>query len=238
MQFVVYEDNKEFIKKIENIIKNLKIEANINVYSDYTKELENTIKNSAKPKIYILDIELPNNISGIELAKIIRRKDWNSIIIILTSHTEMGYEALKAQIMVLDFLSKYESWEEKLKETLEKAIHNIGKSKMLVLETNDITYKIHTDDILYILRDSVERKCIIKTFYDEILSTKNISDFKFLEEDDFFQTHRSCFINVNNVKKVVWKENKIVFINEEEIDYLSRDRKKGLKKVCGNLFIL
>ena len=79
--------------------------------------------------IYILDIEIPDSISGIDIARKIRKKDWNSIIIFVTSHVEMGYEALKAQIMLLDFICKQNDCSNSLIKTLKKAINKVNDKK-------------------------------------------------------------------------------------------------------------
>ena len=38
-----------------------------------------------------MDIEIPGGMSGIDVARRIRTKDWNSIIILVTSHVDMGF---------------------------------------------------------------------------------------------------------------------------------------------------
>ena len=47
----------------------------------------------------------------------------------ITSHTELGYEALKAQIMLLDFISKYSDWTKHFEETIEKAMAKVVSAK-------------------------------------------------------------------------------------------------------------
>ena len=120
MKFVVYDDHKEFRDTIESIIKSLNYEDSIiKLYSKYDDKLKEEIKNDQK-KIYILDIEVPNSISGLELARKIRMTDWKSVIIMVTSHNELGYEALKSQIMLLDFISKFNDCNKNLTNTFPK----------------------------------------------------------------------------------------------------------------------
>ena len=49
-------------------------------------------------------------------------------------------------------------------------------------------------------------------------------------DDRFYQTHRACYVNLNNIKSVDFKNNVIYFIKDNSIDYLSRNYKKGLKE--------
>ena len=73
-----------------------------------------------------MDIEIKDSISGIDIARKIRKDDWDSIIIFVTSHNELGYQALKAQIMLLDFISKYDDFENNFVLTIKKAISLIN----------------------------------------------------------------------------------------------------------------
>lgn len=235
MKFVVYDDHKEFRDAIEKIIKSLeKDDIVIKKYNSYDEKLKQEIKTKQK-KIYILDIEVPNSISGLELARKIRMTDWESIIIMVTSHNELGYEALKSQIMLLDFISKFSpTWKTNLKLAIKKAITKLDENPVIVLETPNIVYRIYTDDILYILRDPVERKCKIKTINDEIYYPINIKDLKELLDDRFFLSHRSCYVNLTQIKKVDFKISRIYFNNNDYVDYLSRDKKKELKEYVSN----
>lgn len=238
MKFVLYDDQEEFIKRSKAVIDKLAYQTDskfeVSSFNKFDKNFENVINDGKNDKIYILDIEVPNSLSGIEVAKKIRKSDWNSIIIMVTSHTELGYEALKAQIMLLDFISKYRDWESNLTGTVAKALSQIDDKKILVLESSGMTYRIHTEDILYIIKDSVERKCTIKTTYDEIVVVKSISELGSMLDKRFYLSHRSCYINLDRVKAIDWRNNIIHFSTGETIDYLSRDRKKELKEYVRN----
>lgn len=237
MDFIVYEDQKEFMKEITDVITKImmknKVEYNIKKFEKYDNELKKII-NSQIPKIYILDIEVPNSKSGLDVAREIRKNDWNSIIIIITSHVDMGYDALKAQIMVLDFISKFNNCKNNLNQALKKALLKLDNKKVLVFNCCGITTRLYTDDILYVLKDSIDRKCIIKTIYGEINININMSEMIEKLDDRFYLSHRSCLINTEQIKTINWKENIITFNNNETIDYISRDKRKGLKEYVKN----
>ena len=206
-----------------------KMEYCIEEFSKYNSRMQKTIDDECS-KIYIMDIEIPNGLSGIDVAKKIRINDWNSIIILVTSHMEMGYEALKAQIMLLDFISKYNDCSPNLESTIKKAISKIDNKKILIFETNNMTYKVHTDDIVYIVKDSIDRKCIIKTEYNEVCINETIGNILDMLDRRFFLTHRSCIINTEKIDRIDWKKNIIYFKNSDKTDYLSRNKRKELKE--------
>jgi DNA-binding LytR/AlgR family response regulator len=181
-----------------------------------------------------MDIEIPDGISGIDVARKIRLNDWNSIIILVTSHVDMGYDALKAQIMLLDFISKYNNCTLSLEKAIKKAISKINNKKVLIFENSNMTYKVYTDDIVYIIRDTIDRKSIIITEYNEICINETIGNLLNMLDGRFFLTHRSCIINTEKIDKIDWKKNIIYFKNDFETDYLSRDKKKELKEYVRN----
>ena len=233
IKFVIYDDEEIFRSKTKSVIEKtmskFKMEYCIEVFSKYNSRMQKTIDDECS-KIYIMDIEIPNGLSGIDVAKKIRINDWNSIIILVTSHMEMGYEALKAQIMLLDFISKYNDCSPNLESTIKKAISKIDNKKILIFETNNMTYKVHTDDIVYIVKDSIDRKCIIKTEYNEVCISETIGNILDMLDRRFFLSHRSCIINTEKIDRIDWKKNIIYFKNSDKTDYLSRNKRKELKE--------
>lgn len=232
IKFVVYDDEEVFrsnvVNSINKVVDKNKIDYKIEEFSKYNSRMQKVIEEDC-PKIYILDIEIPNGLSGIDVARKIRVDDWNSIIVLVTSHVDMGYDALKAQIMLLDFISKYDECNRNIERTVKKALLKIDNKKVLIFESNDITYKVYTDDIVYIVKDTIDRKCVIKTVYNEISINENISTLFDMLDNRFFMTHRSCIVNTEKIDKIDWKNNIVYFKNGFNTDYLSRDRKKEFK---------
>jgi len=233
IKFVVYDDEEVFRSNVVNCINKVidknKTDYKIEEFSKYNSRMQKVIEEDC-PKIYILDIEIPNSLSGIDVARKIRVDDWNSIIVLVTSHVDMGYDALKAQIMLLDFISKYDECNRNIERTIKKALLKIDNKKVLIFESNDITYKVYTDDIVYIVKDTIDRKCIIKTVYNEISINENISTLFDMLDNRFFMTHRSCIVNTEKIDKIDWKNNIIYFKHDFRTDYLSRDKKKELRE--------
>lgn len=81
---------------------------------------------------------------------------------------------------------------------------------------------------LYITRDSVERKLVIKTLHSEIRVNKTLIELKQLLGSTFIQTHKSCIVNKDKVLFINKQSRIIRFSNDEEIDLLSLKYKKDL----------
>lgn len=232
MEFVICDDDKFFRKNVISIIESVLMNTNddykIKEFESYNKDFEKLI-DKKNTKIYILDIEINNSISGIDIARKIRKNDWNSIIIIVTSHNELSYQVMKAKIMLLDFVSKFDDCNNELKKAIIKSVDLIGKRKILKIENKGISYIINLKDIMFIEKDTIDRKCIINTSYGKIVTNKTLIELEKELGNNFFLSHRSCLININNIRKIDWKNN-IIYFDDIKTDLLARDKKKELKE--------
>lgn len=237
MEFVLCDDEKYFRGQIRKVIDRICMQNDedysVKEFAKYDKDFAKLIK-TKNPKIYILDIDMKDNISGIDIARNIRKNDWESVIILVTSHSELGFQALKAQIMLLDFISKYDNCNKNLESTITKAIELVNTKKTIRFETAGILYIVHINDILYIEKDTVERKCIIKTAYNEIPVNKTLNCMISELGNKFYLSHRSCLVNTSNIESIDWRNNIIHFKGGISIDLMSRDKKKGLKDYVGS----
>lgn len=233
ISFIVCDDNKKMNENIVNIIDKVMMKNTLSyknyVFYDYDKKFVDFIQEKLPNKIYILDIETPSA-SGIDMVRKIREKDMQSIIIFLTSHDELGYVILKQEFMFLSFICKFDDYEEKLESSIKKALKIVGQKQVITIHESSATYNVPIEDILYITRDSVDRKCIIKTDYTEFRVGRTLSDL--LEEvgPNFKQSHRACIVNMERYRKFNKKTREITFDNGEKIDLVNDDFKKEVAR--------
>jgi two-component system response regulator AgrA len=194
-----------------------KIAYHKHIFYDYDNSFIKIIDTPIPSKIYVLDIETPSG-SGIDIARRIRDKDMNSIIIFMTIHEELAYTILRNEFMFLSFINKYDDFDNKIMVALKKAIEASGKKLALKLEDCGILYKIPLKDILYITRDSVERKVIIKTDYTEFKINGSIAELLELLDERFKLSHRACIVNLERIRMADFKKNIIIFDNNERIN--------------------
>lgn len=229
INFIVCDDNEIFRKNIEKVITDFmvlqKIDYKIYVFPDYDSSFNKVISNNMSSKIYILDIETPTR-SGIDIARIIREKDLESVIIFLTSHEELGITILKNDLICLSFINKYDDYENRLNSSLKKALTIMNKKLILRFDEKGVLYTIDANDILYITRDSVDRKSIFKMDYAEYKFSISLHKVKNMLDENFIQTHRSCLINKNKIASVDKVSNVITFKNGEVVSLLSHRYKK------------
>lgn len=215
-------------KVTQNFMEKNKKEYATHLFEDYNKSFYNIVDKKIPSKIYLLDIETPSR-SGIDVAREIRRKDVDSVIIFLTAHEELGNVVLKNDLMFLSFINKFDDFENRLNSSLEKALNLLNKKNTIRFSDRNTLYTININDILYITKDSFERRTIIKTDYTEFKVSKSLSEIVGMLDDRFVQTHRACYINSDR-KVTVDKSTRIItFDNGETIDLLSDKYRKVVR---------
>lgn len=235
INFIVCDSNKVVVAEVKRLIEQKMMKNDIcyqiHTFYKYDDEFNSIINKPMSNKIYILDIET-SNISGIDVAKTIRNNDYQSVIIFLASDDKYGQFLLQKEFPFLSFINKTNDLDSKLFKSLQICMKKFNLSKMLNYSINGSFYNIPVDDIIYVSRDQVERKCFIKTSYLEAMISKPLSEIKEILGDEFIYSHRSCLINQSKVRVVDTNAHKIYFSDNLVIDLFSQIYRKELKKYC------
>ncbi len=237
IKIVVVEDNKNTQMEIKTILRDTEIVKNedviIEYYSKFCPELKSVIKNIDERKIYILDIELSTQTSGLDIAKYIRKSDWDSEIIFLTAHDKMFEATYRAVHEIYDFIEKFHN----MKERLQKDVNDIFKrkydNKMFKYSCRHYNIQIFYHSINYIYRDKEERKIIIVTNNNTYALNLSLTDVMDYLDDRFKLVHRACIVNFDHVEALNWAKGYFVLDNGEKIYMLSRKFKKELEVIYG-----
>lgn len=228
LEFIICDDDKDFLIKVENLVNKVMLkkdlEYKIYKFNDYDKKFMNILNVKEHPRIYILDIELPSS-SGITIGRQIRKNDLESQIIFLTGHEELGSILLRKDVNFFAFINKFEDFESRLKRNIDLSLATLNKKKFLEIKDKKAYYRLSLDSILYITRDSVERKTIIYTDNNKHVINKPLKEIEQDLDDRFLKTHRACIINKNRLAEINYKEKEIIFDNGTKIDYLSKKYK-------------
>ena len=224
INFIICDDVKKYREMAEKVIdaymmKN-KVEYKTHLFEDYDNSFMKIVESKLSFKIYILDIETPSK-SGIDIARYIRNKDVDSVLIFLTGHQELGNVVIKNDFLFLSFINKFDNCEERLKKSIDKALQVFKIKSIVKFKDNGIFYTIPQDDILYITRDSVDRKCIIITDYNEFKVGKSLSELESMVNDNFVKTHRACIVNRRRVLSCSKSLKQVVFDNGTTSDLIS-----------------
>ena len=224
INFIICDDVKQYREMVEHIVvsymmKN-KLEYKTHVFKDYDSDFLKIVESKLSFKVYILDIETPTR-SGIDIARLIRNKDVDSVLIFLTGHQELGHVVMKNDFLFLSYINKFDDCEKRLTKSLDKALQMFKIKSVIRFKDNGVVYTIPQDDILYITRDSVERKCIIVTDYSKFHVGKNLAELEEEVNDNFVKTHRACLMNTKRILSFSKSQKEVVFDNGMTSDLIS-----------------
>lgn len=229
LKFIVCEDNDIIRKRNISVINKVMFSNNVNYniydFASYNEELVKIIKDNSGRKVYILDIELDNK-SGIDIARMIRKNDWDSFIIISTAHSELFPQVFKDRLMLFDFISKFDDYDNNLAKALVQIVNIYMENKDFVFKIRNEHYKLKYNEILYLAFDKNERKTIIKTLNNEYKVSKPLILFTNQLTSDFIKVNRSMIINIKNLKNYNVSKKKLIFQNGEILNNIQIDKKE------------
>lgn len=234
IKIVVVEDDKQAQIEIKNILRKLDIfkdeEIKIDYFTKFTSGLKEIINDITERKIYILDIELETKVSGIDIAKYIREKDWESEIIFITNHDKMFETTYRNVYNVMDFIEKFHDMEPKLKNDMKTIFKRNFDNKMFKYRNSNFSLQIYYRSITYIYRDKETRKIIIntdKTNYSLIMTLTESLNFL---DSRFKMVHRACIVNMDRVETFNWSKGYFILDSGEKISMLSKKFKKEVEE--------
>lgn len=238
IKFIICEDKKESLdiasKAVTKAMMNYDIEYKVLKFTKYDEKLKEEIKDNKNTKIFILDIELPI-VSGLEIASEVRETEDDSVIIFVTAHPECKNDIFYSRLEAIDYISKYYRYEERIEETIKYVIDRRYRNETYSYTYNHVHNKILYKEINYIEKEPLHNRCIIHlTNKEEKLVAKTILNLKKELGTMFFQSHKSCLINKDNIKRIDYANYTIYFKNGDKTNLLSFESRKELRKIVGD----
>ena len=220
IKFIICEDNLDTLERTSQTVTKsmMKYDMEYKVYKfpKYTNELSKLINETGDVKIYILDVELPG-ISGLEIASEIREDDDDSIIIFATAHPDYRDDIFYSRLSAIDYIPKQQLYQERLQNTIEYVIDKKYKNKSISIISKHNHCKILYKEINYIEKCQMQNKCIIHLVDGETKEvTTSIAKMKEQLGNTFFQTHKSCLVNLKNIKNIDYSNCIITFQNGDK----------------------
>lgn len=238
LKIFICEDNHEQRSRFESIIKNIILiedyDMELVLATHCPQELLLKVEEEKSPGIYFLDVDLKNDINGIQLAEKIRVLDTEGFIIFVTTHSEMSYLTFIYKVEAMDYIIKdnYNN----IRERITQCIKSANEKYLLKSKVNKI-YSIHIDDrvinvaysdILFFETSPSIHKVIL---HCENMQLEFYGKMKTIEEEllnsGFCRCHTSYIINTNNIKEIDKKNRFITMKNGEKCLISTR----GLKKL-------
>lgn len=239
IKFIICEDNLDTLERTsQTVTKSMMkydIEYKVYKFPKYTNELKKLINENGDVKIYILDVELPG-ISGLEIASEIREDDDDSIIIFATAHPDYRDDIFYSRLSAIDYIPKQQLYQERLQNTIEYVIDKKYKNKSISIISKHNHCKILYKEINYIEKCLMQNKCIIHLVDGETKEViTSITKMKEQLGNTFFQTHKSCLVNLKNIKNIDYSNCIITFQNGDKTTLFAVATKKELREHARNI---
>lgn len=198
MRIAICDDEKqirELLKdKIQKYYFSKSITFSIALFENGEKVLEYDLD---QIDVLFLDVDMPGR-NGMQIAKLIREKNKDMLIVFMTAYSEFVFESFKVD--AFRYLVKPVKNKE-LTETLEAVSDSFNEEEeRLSFQFQNEMYSIRYSDIVYIegMRDKIWIHCKEHT-YRWRGTLKNLCDM--LNGKGFFQVHRSYIINMSKIQK-------------------------------------
>ncbi len=147
--------------------------------------------------ILLLDIEMPE-VSGIELAKTVRRENAGVQIVFVTGYYEYFSDGF--DVSALHYLVKPVD-AGKLLPVLDRAAENLScRQRCVLVSTPDADRKLSLGDILYVEAQNVY--VIVHTVRGDYRTRSTLAKFAQQLDETFFKVHRSYVAGLKYIMKI------------------------------------
>ncbi len=212
INFVLCDDNKNILNRLEKMLESILINNNlpgeIGISTTKPGDFIDYINNHPFDAV-ILDIDLKSNISGMDLANIIRKKNKRAYIIFTTAHLEYLMVAYKYK--TFDFLAKPITIE-RLDETITRLFDDISNDSAVFFKINKKKGYINSDDIFFIQKQG--KKAIFKTTGNDYELNTTFSNILSRLPNNFIRCHKSYIVNLNKISHI--QANNTIIFNERD----------------------
>ncbi len=215
LNFVLCDDNLNIVQKLKDMLEIIFLKNNIDAKVSLVTSNPNDViefERNNLVDVLILDINLNDKISGIDLAKQIREKNKNVYIIFSTGHLE--YSLVAYSVKTFDYLPKPITLE-RLELTINRLLDDLdNKSNNKFIKINNTI--INEQEINYIKKEGM--KLVFCTKTGEFITYSSFNKLLPTLSDNFIRCHKSYIVNTENILNVSSNSNKISFSNNVSCD--------------------
>ena len=200
MRIAICDDEKNIHELIGDKVIKQYPEAEIVFFSSG----EELLLSDMQIELLFLDIQMSGR-NGMEIARELRKKDKNVILIFVTAVEEYVFQAF--DVGAFHYIVKPIN-EAKFTDVLRKAVDELDskrkdvnetEERYLIINSGGAHIKVILEDIVY--AEIFNRKIVIHKLNDTIEYYGKMSDLESLAGDSFFRPHRAYLINFKYVEK-------------------------------------
>lgn len=209
LNFIVCDDNLNIANKLSKMLESLFIKHNFDAQIVLKTSSPEEVLNYNTADVFLFDINLHQDISGIQLAEEIRKTNKKAYFIFTTGHLE--YAMLAYKVKTFDYLAKPITID-RLEETIVRLFNDMISTPTKYIKIDNKNTLINPRNINYIEKDGMKL-----IFHADNKKYSTYNSFNKIENclpENFIRCHKSYIVNIENIHNVMCN-NKIVFNNEE-----------------------
>ena len=224
IDYIIIDDNLKS-STYDNVINNIMFKKNLiyNIfkYKKNNKLLSYDFNQTDTYKIYLISISEDTLNYSINIAKKIRNNDSKCEIIFILKDDILLEPIIKSVRKIYCIIPKYN-----MKEVLEQELSNIINSyslnnRFFPLDKKE-TIELSLNSILYIYRETIERKLYIVTNNNKYPVNMNLKDALKKCDYNFKQIERGCIVNTSKVSLYNWNEGYFILNNGTKVYMCSK----------------
>lgn len=229
MRVAICDDDRESCARLRSLIKKQEPDCEVVCFDAGKRFLEDR----RSFDILLLDIQM-EEMSGIEVARILRIKQEKTILIFVTALKEYAAEAF--EVSAFSYLLKPVE-PEKFCRVFESACEEVRKmesagGEQLFFQTKARSFVVQKREILYV--ESHKRKVEIHTLGENITVYATMKSMEELLGEGFFRCHRGYLVNLAYVAEygtgtVRLKNGETVYLAREKFSEFSRAHTRYLR---------
>lgn len=193
-------------------------------YGKICSELKEEVLCNDDKKIYIINVDLVNH----TLVKFIRDNDWHSEIILLKGENAMLEKEWQNIHNIFSVIDSKNLSDCVLKDNLNLIFKHCCQLNSFKFKNRDVNLNIYFENILYIYRDTGERKVVIVTDNNIYTLNMGLKDTIFMLDKRFKQVHRACVVNTMRTEKYDWSKNSFTLDTGDEVNLLSKNYRSNI----------
>lgn len=228
LKIAILDDDMSFLKCINQKIKDVFSERNVEVttylFTSGEQIIDKIINGKSYYDVFFLDVQIPNQM-GMDIAKIIRSKYKDVLIIFVTSFDNYVFEAFDYD--AVSYIRKNE-FDNKITNTIDRIIAKINmNNKKVVFNNSEGQYHVSPKNIMYF--ESLNHSIYIHEDNGKVIKITN--SLNQLERDfsiyNFIRIHSGYLVNLKYVYSI---ENISLVLLNNKVLPVSRHRLKDVKK--------
>ena len=219
---VVCSKNKDLVDRSIKVINRALISYEFNYHID--KYNDSKLDYNGR-KIYLIDVD-----DYLNIAHKIRKHDFMSIIILISSSGKIIVDIFHEKLLILDYICLDRNYNNNLRKSINMSLKILFSDNIFSFMYNHVIYCIPYKDITYIEKEINVKRCIIHTLNNDYYIIDSIMRISNSLCGMFIKSSQSCIINLSNIDNIDCVNNLVYFKNGSVTSLISNKSKKTIRE--------